>query len=291
MKKRLAAVVTVILMLTCFGYIGAYAANYNSFEIIKEVQEELNAEGYDCGSPDGIIGNKTRTQISAFRKDAHIGTSEEIDGSLLWAMGLTDEPYWLPFQSEEDIDLVTDHLTDEYRELAGAVFSYIGADPLETYDVGNYVQYDDCFEFAVRTISDNDSLLLYTAYWDDKWYPVSICNYDTGEYYYKSESFFSDVSVSAYDAAAVQPSLLLSTGTDVRIMPAGEAAENDAYQEADPEPESFGTEYVLNKNTKKFHYPSCSSASDIKPKNRWDYVGTREEIISMGYVPCKRCNP
>lgn len=50
-------------------------------------------------------------------------------------------------------------------------------------------------------------------------------------------------------------------------------------------------DYVLNKNTKKFHYPWCSSADDIKKKNRKEFTGTREEVISQGYVPCKRCNP
>lgn len=49
--------------------------------------------------------------------------------------------------------------------------------------------------------------------------------------------------------------------------------------------------YVLNKNTKKFHVPSCSSADDIKPKNRQDVNWSRDKVISEGYVPCKRCNP
>ena len=49
--------------------------------------------------------------------------------------------------------------------------------------------------------------------------------------------------------------------------------------------------YVLNKNTHKFHYPTCSSADDIKPKNRKEFTGTREEVIAQGYDPCKRCNP
>lgn len=57
------------------------------------------------------------------------------------------------------------------------------------------------------------------------------------------------------------------------------------------ETEDNGRDYVANKNTKKFHYPSCSSADDIKASNRWDYHGTREDLISMGYVPCKRCDP
>ena len=50
-------------------------------------------------------------------------------------------------------------------------------------------------------------------------------------------------------------------------------------------------EYVLNTNTKKFHYPYCSSVSDMSPKNRKDVNISRDEIILQGYVPCKRCNP
>ena len=49
--------------------------------------------------------------------------------------------------------------------------------------------------------------------------------------------------------------------------------------------------YVLNRNTKKFHKLTCSSVGDIKPENRWDFTGTRDEAIDMGYVPCKRCKP
>lgn len=49
--------------------------------------------------------------------------------------------------------------------------------------------------------------------------------------------------------------------------------------------------YVLNKNTKKFHYTWCSSVNDMKEKNKWRYSGMRDDVIDMGYVPCKRCNP
>lgn len=49
--------------------------------------------------------------------------------------------------------------------------------------------------------------------------------------------------------------------------------------------------YVLNKNTKKFHKPSCSSVSDMAAKNRLDSGGSRDEVIAQGYVPCKRCKP
>lgn len=49
--------------------------------------------------------------------------------------------------------------------------------------------------------------------------------------------------------------------------------------------------YVLNTNSKKFHLPTCSSVSDMSPKNRQDVSASRDELISRGYSPCKRCNP
>lgn len=63
-----------------------------------------------------------------------------------------------------------------------------------------------------------------------------------------------------------------------------------------PEPtasqaEEYQRNYVVNKNTHKFHYPSCSSADEIAEKNRWDYYGTRQYLIDSGYSPCGRCDP
>lgn len=55
--------------------------------------------------------------------------------------------------------------------------------------------------------------------------------------------------------------------------------------------ETQGTTYVLNTNTMKFHYPDCSSVNEMKEKNKQIYTGNREDIINMGYAPCKRCNP
>lgn len=49
--------------------------------------------------------------------------------------------------------------------------------------------------------------------------------------------------------------------------------------------------YILNINTKKFHIPSCSSVDSIKDKNKKVFTGDREDVVSQGYSPCKRCNP
>ena len=52
-----------------------------------------------------------------------------------------------------------------------------------------------------------------------------------------------------------------------------------------------GTTYVLNTNTKKFHYESCSSVRQMKEKNRQYTSMSYDEIISLGYSPCQNCNP
>ena len=50
-------------------------------------------------------------------------------------------------------------------------------------------------------------------------------------------------------------------------------------------------DYVVNKNTLKFHYKTCESVDEIYEANKMYYKGSREELIEQGYAPCKRCNP
>ncbi|MBR4442794.1 MAG: hypothetical protein IKS52_05960 [Clostridia bacterium] len=49
--------------------------------------------------------------------------------------------------------------------------------------------------------------------------------------------------------------------------------------------------WVLNTKSLKFHRPDCQSVQDIKPQNRMDYTGPRDNVVAAGYVPCQRCNP
>lgn len=53
---------------------------------------------------------------------------------------------------------------------------------------------------------------------------------------------------------------------------------------------SSGT-YILNTNTKKFHYSWCSSAKKTKASNKKSFSGTRTEAIAKGYEPCNNCKP
>lgn len=54
---------------------------------------------------------------------------------------------------------------------------------------------------------------------------------------------------------------------------------------------SYGGEYVLNTNTKKFHYPDCASTGDISSENRKVTHKSRKKLINQGYTPCGRCKP
>ena len=53
---------------------------------------------------------------------------------------------------------------------------------------------------------------------------------------------------------------------------------------------AYASGYLLNTQSGKFHYASCSSVKDMKEKNKVE-LNTREEAIEKGYVPCKNCNP
>ncbi len=54
---------------------------------------------------------------------------------------------------------------------------------------------------------------------------------------------------------------------------------------------SGGTAYILNTNTKKFHYPSCQSVKQMADENKEEYQGNREDLISNGYSSCGICKP
>lgn len=66
-----------------------------------------------------------------------------------------------------------------------------------------------------------------------------------------------------------------------------------AEQGTDPAPvaDPIGMGYVINKNTDKFHDPTCKSVDQMKESNKLFFNGTREELISQGLSPCKNCDP
>lgn len=49
--------------------------------------------------------------------------------------------------------------------------------------------------------------------------------------------------------------------------------------------------YIINVSSMKFHRPGCESVQKMSRKNMQGFDGDREELIEMGYEPCKNCNP
>lgn len=47
--------------------------------------------------------------------------------------------------------------------------------------------------------------------------------------------------------------------------------------------------YVLNRNSKKVHRPTCSAVHTISEKNRQDYEGLLQLLLAQGYTTCNEC--
>ena len=112
--------------------------------------------------------------------------------------------------------------------------------------------------------------------------PGITIDYATGDSWLSSEKGNSDSSSGGN--SAVSQSAADKSGTQQAAVQTESVKETSA-------PVSTGTEYILNTNTKKFHYPSCSSVKQMKASNKKEYTGSRDHLIAQGYDPCKKCNP
>lgn len=80
----------------------------------------------------------------------------------------------------------------------------------------------------------------------------------------------------------VQPFIVINYATGSSYM------DEEAFKESIPDPDEIGN-YVLNKNTKKIHYPYCSSVTQMSEKNRVEYTGTLNDLKADGYATCGNC--
>lgn len=101
----------------------------------------------------------------------------------------------------------------------------------------------------------------------------------------EAESVEDDGEALSYNVFVynVQPGIAIDYETGDSIL----ASELGAKQSKSSETQH----YTLNTNSKKFHYPDCSAAKKISDKNREDYEGTREDLVSEGYEACGICKP
>ena len=253
-----------------------------------ETYSELDSLGR-CGVAYASVGQdlmptEPRGEIGAVKPTGwHLVKYDNVDGKYLYNRCHLIA-YMLAAENANPQNLITG---TRYLNVQGML-------PFETKvcdyvkNTGNHVLY------RVTPIFDGDNLLadgvLMEAYSvEDAGEGISFCvfaynvqpgigiDYATGDNWAESSGTYQSTEASVAEETPVpQP----KTNTVVQITP-----ESSAPQE------SQGITYVLNTNTMKFHYPTCSSVDDMKEKNKQIYTGSREEVINMGYVPCKRCNP
>lgn len=90
----------------------------------------------------------------------------------------------------------------------------------------------------------------------------------------------------------VQPDISIDYATGDSAFAGAQQTEPPKQTEQSNSPaQDVESTYILNTNTKKFHYPSCSSVKQMSEKNKQTYTGSRDDLISQGYDPCKKCNP
>ena len=84
----------------------------------------------------------------------------------------------------------------------------------------------------------------------------------------------------------VQPQITIDYAT-------GESSYNGTVIEPDDDNDyqTHSASYILNKNTKKIHLPSCYSVDQMKESNKEYYTGDIDDLIGRGYSRCKNCNP
>jgi len=63
-------------------------AAYNK-ATIYDVQEALNNAGYDCGTPDGVVGKNTKASIRKYQKDNDLKVTGTVNKTLLKMLGVT----------------------------------------------------------------------------------------------------------------------------------------------------------------------------------------------------------
>lgn len=87
MRKHLFA---AAVFLCCLSLALPCRAEYDP-SVVQQVQEKLNAQGFDCGRPDGVAGNRTAQAIRAYQQSMDLPVNGEITEELLRALGLIED--------------------------------------------------------------------------------------------------------------------------------------------------------------------------------------------------------
>ncbi len=133
---------------------------YTDASIVKMVQEALNSEGFDCGTPDGKAGSRTAEAIRGFETSKGINVNGVITDELLEALGLSEK---VKEAAEKEAQMKEYSADYGYTQIARDPDSYSGVkmkfrgEVLQEGDAGSGVRY---IRLAVN--SDYDAVLFVT---------------------------------------------------------------------------------------------------------------------------------
>lgn len=135
-----------------------------------------------------------------------------------------------------------------------------------------------------KSVEDNGDDILFCVYVYNV-QPNIIIDYATGESWVDPALQTPTPEPTLAPTPVPTPKPTIAPTPEPTLEPTESPTEEpEIYEEEEPD-------YILNTNTNKFHYPGCSSVKQMKDKNKWEYNGSRDDVISMGYDPCKKCNP
>lgn len=227
----------------------------DAFEYYGELDDEGRCSAVEAKISEDLMPTEKRGHIGQVRPTGwHTVKYDSVDGKYLYNRCHLIG-YQLTAENANEKNLITG---TRYMNVEGMLpFENMVADYIK--ETGNHVLY------RVNPVFDGDNQLAYGVQMEAQ--SVE----DNGE--------GIQFNVFVYN---VQPGIEIDYTTgESRIV------ENGAKQQE----ENKETTYILNKNTKKFHLPSCGSVKDITKDNKEVSRDSREELISGGYTPCGRCHP
>ncbi len=80
----------------------------------------------------------------------------------------------------------------------------------------------------------------------------------------------------------------VSTGKGITFTMGGSARQDKEIGGAD---QKAAETYILNKHSMKFHKTTCIYGKKTSPANKVIYTGYSNTLVSLGYSPCKVCQP
>ena len=86
MKKWIGIAVLSVIMVIISTALVLAEVDYSDKNLIQQVQKALNDSGYDCGTPDGVIGAKTNEAIASYRAANGMTSGVGIDDELYQAL-------------------------------------------------------------------------------------------------------------------------------------------------------------------------------------------------------------